>query len=72
MCNHMCIIDRDELDTITVEFNTSETSYIIEPELLRNASIPANISAIVLAVRPFEHPLLSAGDKSETRVILIS
>ena len=71
MC--VCIyIDRDELDTITVEFNTGETSYVIEPELLKGANMPTNINAIILAIKPFEHPLLSAGDKSETTVILIS
>jgi len=70
---HACNIDRDELGNIIAEFNTGNTSYVIQPEeLLKITNVPADINAVILAIKPFEHPLLNAGDRSEATVIFIS
>jgi len=57
---------------IIAQFNAGETSYFIQPDVLKSANIPDNIDTIILAIKPFQHSLLSIGDTSETEVILIS
>ena len=69
---YLFCIDRDELDMIIAQFNAGETSYFIQPDVLKSANIPDNIDTIILAIKPFQHSLLSIGDTSETEVILIS
>jgi len=52
-------------------FDVGETFYSIQPEeILKN--VPANTSAVILAIKPIEHPLLNIGDRSEAAVILSS
>ena len=62
--------DSNELDTLTVVFRPGHVSFEIYPvQLLSNYSIPPDINAVVLIIKPLISAVLTLGDIIEAKVI---
>lgn len=62
--------DLNELDTLTVVFHPGHVLFEIYPvQLLSNYSIPTDINAVILIIKPLISAALSLGDIIEAKVI---
>ena len=62
--------DLNELDTLTVAFHPGHVLFEIYPvQLLSNYSIPTDINAVVLIIKPLISAALILGDIIEAKVI---
>ena len=62
--------DLNELDTLTVVFHPGRVLFEIFPDqLLSNYSVPTDINAVVLIIKPLNSAFLTLGDIIEAKVI---
>lgn len=66
----ICTTERNELDTLVAVFHPGYVLFEIRPvQLLSNYSIPADINAVVLIIKPLISTVVTLGDITEAKII---